>query len=338
MRYELGMFQRMAWGIFAILILVNIFITDVYVAREAVSRYGPFGELFQRGSLIPAIFIMVLIRASMELNRILKAKGARAHTLFGNLMIVALLLAPWLSSAGWLGDGAVEQEGLIWQLVVLLVTVLGTGLLAVLRRDPQGTVRDVGATFLLVFYVGFLGSFGLMLRCGRDIPGQEGAWLLLLVILVTKASDIGAYFVGTALGRHKLIPEVSPGKSVEGAIGGLLGSALVGMFFAALPHWVAAPGSDEPWVQLLHDVTRSFSVRQQVDSISPVWRGFLLGLAVSAAGQIGDLFESCLKRDGGVKDSGNLLPRYGGILDLIDSPMFAMPVAWFLLTVVWNVV
>jgi CDP-diglyceride synthetase len=96
--------------------------------------------------------------------------------------------------------------------------------------------------------------------------------------------------------------------------------------------------ADQPWLTLLQDATRSFGIRNQADAIGPIWRGFLLGLAVSAAGQIGDLFESCLKRDGGLKDSGNLIPRYGGILDLIDSPMYAMPAAWFLLTVVWNVV
>jgi phosphatidate cytidylyltransferase len=170
--------------------------------------------LFRRGSLIPVLFLVVILRASKELSRILTAKGARAHTAFARLMIVVLLALPWLSAAGWLGAGVAEQEGLLWQLCALMVTVLGTGLLCVLRRNPEGTVRDGGATLLLVFYLGFLGSFGPMLRCGRDIPAQEGAWLLLIVLLVTKASDIGAYFTGTAIGRHKLIPEVSPGKSV----------------------------------------------------------------------------------------------------------------------------
>ncbi len=331
------MFQRVAYGILAIALLLLLFIQDVLIAKEVAVRVpGPVGELLRRGSLVPLLFVAVLLRASYELKRIFVAKGVRAHVAFANVMIVVLLLAPWLSAAGWLGQGVAEQEGLIWQLTALMVTVLGSGLFWVLRKDPEGTVRDVGATMLMVLYLGFLGSFGVMLRCGKDIPAQEGAWLLLIVVLVTKASDIGAYFTGTAIGRHKLIPTVSPGKSVEGAIGGLLGSALAGVLLAALPTWLG--GGSEPWAMLVQDATRSFSTQQEAGAIGPLWRGFLLGLAVSAAGQVGDLFESCLKRDGGLKDSGNLIPRYGGVLDLIDSPMYAMPVAWFLLTTVWNVV
>jgi len=72
--------------------------------------------------------------------------------------------------------------------------------------------------------------------------------------------------------------------------------------------------------------------------MSPIVRALLFGIALSAAGQMGDLVESCFKRDSGVKDSGKLIPHYGGILDMIDSPVFTMPVAWFLLTTVWNVV
>jgi phosphatidate cytidylyltransferase len=336
------MFQRVAYGILAIVVLLLLVLQDVVIARESVRIAGPFGELLRRGSLIPLFFVIMLLRASRELTRILSNNsvpgGARPHAAFANLMIVFLLLAPWFSAAGWLGDGVAAQEGLIWQLTALMVTVLGTGLLAVLRRDPQGALRDMGATFLLVFYLGFLGSFGLLLRCGRDIPAQEGAWLLLIVILVTKASDIGAYFAGTALGRHKLIPSISPGKTVEGAIGGLLGSAGLASLIAAAPAWMAPVGPDQPWLLLAQDATRSFTITHDAADIAPLWRAFLLGLAVSAAGQIGDLVESCLKRDGGLKDSGSLIPTYGGVLDLIDSPIYAIPVAWLLLTAVWNVV
>jgi len=332
------MFQRVAYGVLAIVVLLLLVIQDVIIAREAVNIAGPFGELLRRGSLIPLFFVIMLLRASRELTRILFATGARPHTAFANVMIVVLLLVPWLSAAGWLGKGVAEQEGLIWQLTALMVTGLGAGLFAVLRRDPQGSIRDMGATLLLVFYLGFLGSFGLLLRCGRDIPAQEGAWLLLIVILITKASDIGAYFAGTAFGQHKLIPSISPGKTIEGSIGGLLGSAALASLIAAAPAWFAPVSPDQPWLLLVQDTTRSFAISHDASATGPVWRAFLLGLAVSAAGQIGDLVESCLKRDGGLKDSGNLIPTYGGVLDLIDSPIYAIPVAWFLLTAVWNVV
>ncbi len=333
------MIQRIGYGALAIAVLVLLFVQDVVIAREAVAVAGPFGDLLRRGSLIPLLFVVVLLRASVELSRIMRAKGIRPHSGFANLMILALLLAPWLSAAGWLGSEVASQEGWMWQLSILMAAPLGTGLLIVLRRDPRGSIHNAGATLLIVFYLGFLGSLGLMLRCGRDIPAQEGAWLLLTTLLVTKASDIGAYFVGSTIGRHKLIPSVSPAKSIEGAVGGLVGSALAAAFIALAPTIAGTIGPPDHFLlSIVHDSARSFSIDHTPDGIPPLLRAVLFGLAMSAAGQIGDLFESCLKRDSGVKDSGDLIPRYGGILDLIDSPMFAMPVAWFLLSAVWDVV
>ena len=333
------MAQRVAYGVLAIAVLVLLFMQDVVIAKQSIGLTGPLGDLLRRGSLIPLLFIVVLLRGAVELDRILRAKDVRPHSAFAYLMIVVLLLAPWFSAAGWLGADVRDQEGLFWQLAALMVTVIGAGVLCVLRGHPRGAIPDMAATLLMVFYVGFLGSFGLQLRCGRDIPGQEGAWLLLITLLVTKASDIGAYFVGTTMGRHKLIPGISPAKSVEGAVGGLLASALVAMLFASADAIHGLLGSNEgAFATMLRDVIRSFSIRNDPIGMSPVVRALLFGLALSAAGQIGDLVESCFKRDSGVKDSSNLIPRYGGILDLIDSPVFAMPVAWFLLTTVWNVV
>ena len=333
------MAQRVAYGALAIAALILLFLQDVVVAKQSIELSGPLGDLLRRGSLLPLVFVAVFLRGAMELNHIFRAKDIRPHTTFAYLMIVVLLLTPWFSAAGWLGSEARDQEGLFWQLVALMVTVMGAGVLCVLRGHPQGTFRDAGATLLMVFYLGFLGSFGLQLRCGRDVPGQEGAWLLLIALLVTKASDIGAYFVGSTLGRHKLVPGISPAKSVEGAIGGLVGSAAVALLFALIG-WIGwAVGSNDSTVAImLNDLTRSFTIRNDPASISPGLRAVLFGLALSIAGQIGDLVESCFKRDSGVKDSGKVIPHYGGILDLIDSPVFAMPVAWFLLTTVWNVV
>lgn len=333
------MAQRVAYGALAIAVLVLLFMQDVLVAKHSIALVGPLGDLLRRGSFIPLLFVVVLLRGAMELDRILRAKDVKPHSAFAYLMILVLLLTPWLSAAGWLGADVRDQEGLFWQLVALMATVIGAGLLCVLRGHPRGALPDMAATLLMVFYVGFLGSFGLQLRCGRDIPGQEGAWLLLITLLVTKASDIGAYFVGTFMGRHKLIPGVSPAKTVEGAIGGLLGSTLVALLFASAGAINVRFGSGEgAFATMLNDVIRSFSIRNEPSDMSFVIRALFFGLALSAAGQIGDLVESCFKRDIGVKDTGKVIPHYGGILDLIDSPVFAMPVSWFLLTAVWNVV
>ena len=86
------------------------------------------------------------------------------------------------------------------------------------------------------------------------------------------------------------------------------------------------------------DMTGSFASVSPDSIFCPILRAVLFGVAMSVAGQVGDLFESCCKRDAGSKDSGRIMPQFGGILDLVDSPVFAMPVAWFLLTAVWHVV
>ena len=97
-------------------------------------------------------------------------------------------------------------------------------------------------------------------------------------------------------------------------------------------------GLPERLAGLIGEATRAISLRYEPGGISPVLRAVLLGVALSATGQIGDLIESSFKRDAKIKDSGKALPQYGGILDMLDSPLFAVPVGWFLLTVVWAVV
>jgi CDP-diglyceride synthetase len=128
-------------------------------------------------------------------------------------------------------------------------------------------------------------------------------------------------------------------------VGGLLSSCAVAVLIVALGLWAAnrltAESLDPLTAELLtlaEDLTRSLRVSHDPDGMSPLLRAALLGLALSAAGQFGDLIESSFKRDAGVKDSGALIPRFGGILDLVDSPLVAVPIGWFLLTAVWGVV
>jgi phosphatidate cytidylyltransferase len=314
------MVQRLAYGALAIAVLVLLFMVDVLIAQESDKLDGLLGDLLRHGSVLPLVFLGLASLGAFELGRLLRAKGTEPNMIFAHVAIAALLLSPWLSAAGWLGASPAAIEGLYWQVAILAAAMIGAGILAVRRRDPAGALRDLGATLVPILYLGFLASFGLQLRCGRDVPGDEGAWLLLIILLVTKATDIGAYFVGSAIGRHKLAPRVSPKKSIEGALGGLLASGLTAVLFA------------------MAGAAQSFSEQRVPEGLSPVWRAFFFGLALSATGQLGDLLESCFKRDAGIKDSGNVIPRFGGILDLIDSPVLALPVAWFLLTAVFNVV
>lgn len=144
---------------------------------------------------------------------------------------------------------------------------------------------------------------------GHIFTPNSGALLVLLPLFVTWASDIGAYAFGRAMGRHKLIPSVSPGKTVEGAIGGLIASMIVAWVYGAL---VLKPAT--------HLGFKSWPIGVLV-----------FGLVVSIAAQIGDLAESLLKREAGVKDSSRLLPGHGGILDRLDSLFFVLPLSYLLL-------
>ena len=123
---------------------------------------------------------------------------------------------------------------------------------------------------------------------------------IVMILLVVKFTDIGAYFGGRAFGKHKLIPWLSPGKTWEGLFFGLLTAGLVGAICA---RW----------------------------TLELLWhRGLIFGIIIGGVGQLGDLLESLMKRDAEVKDSGQLIPGFGGILDVIDSPLLAAPVAYLL--------
>ena len=182
----------------------------------------------------------------------------------------------------------------LWPFVALLL------LTAALRRvgDLARTVPSSAGTFLGATYLGALGGAmaGLLLLA----PAGQGGWRVLLLLGIVMISDSFAYFVGHALGRHRLAPTLSPGKTVEGALGGLLGGALGAWLLREL----GLPG-----LPLLH--------------------ALLLGVTVAAMGIVGDLFESLLKRWAGVKDSGNLFPGHGGMLDRLDSLLFGAPVLYY---------
>ncbi len=165
------------------------------------------------------------------------------------------------------------------------------------RRSVHGALEDVASTFLGVFYVALLFAFQIAIRTGLD--GKQ--WLVFLYFVIW-ASDIGAYSIGIPFGKHRLYEKVSPKKSIEGLIGALAGA--VGMALICRVWFMPPVGTAEV-------------------------AG--LGLLLAAVGTIGDLSESLLKRATGVKDSGGIIPGHGGILDRMDSMLFAAPMLYFYL-------
>ncbi|MEV1328929.1 phosphatidate cytidylyltransferase [Micromonospora costi] len=181
----------------------------------------------------------------------------------------------------------------------LLVTVLGT-MIWRLGDGPGGYQRDLTAATLIAVYVPFLGGFAALLAAAPD----DGPWRILSTLVAVVLSDTGGYAAGVAFGKHPMAPSVSPKKSWEGFAGSLTAAALG----SALMIW------------LVFDVA--------------LWWGALFGLAVSCAAVLGDLAESMIKRDLGVKDMSNLLPGHGGLMDRLDSILFAVPTAYLLLAVI----
>ena len=350
------MAQRIFYGILALLVVVAVVTVDVGVARALCAPthlgvsteldrmlagvLGGFadtsvGRLLARGSLIPLSFTLIVLAASIELNRLFVAKSIRPQLPAALITITLLLLSPWLSAAEWLGRDPAQVEGLQWQVIWLVLGLLVSAVLLVMRRNTAGMIRDAGATWFMMIYLGLLPSFAIQLRCDRDTPGVEGAWLVLIVLLVTKFSDIGGYLTGSLVGRHKLIPSISPGKTIEGAIGGTLASMGLAMLLAYWGDGGARTGPEGGVLALGNEIGLAFGRDMGPGTMSPLVRAAIFGLVVAVTAQFGDLFESALKRDAGIKDSGQIMPRFGGILDLIDSPVLTFPVAWLLLTAVW---
>jgi phosphatidate cytidylyltransferase len=242
---------------------------------------------------VPAIAALLVVVAAIggsEVFRLLKQAGYPSLSLFGTALAVALVLEAALAPGG--------EKGVL--LVAVGFVLAGVGAFG--RQDPRdGLVVWVSTVFGAV-YVGLI-SFILHLASGAPAVPADAAlhvvsaaqgWILLLVLGVW-SFDTGAYMVGRQIGRHKFLTHISPSKSIEGVIGGLVATTIV----MALMLWGLGQ-----------------------NPVGAIGLGPLLGLAAQA----GDLAESMLKRAAGAKDSGTLIPGHGGILDRIDSFLFAGPV------------
>jgi phosphatidate cytidylyltransferase len=252
-----------------------------------------FAIIAWRGDFYFVILVnYIALAGAYEFDRLLEAKGIgrqRATALVGGVAL------PWLA---YLHGGAWADFGL----AVLVLCSLAQELW---RPVGESLVR-AAAAILGVLYVSWLASHLVLLRelpaiVGR--PDSLGFELVMLVFLLTWMSDTGAYAVGSVLGRHKLAPRISPGKSVEGSIGGLA--------FAIAAGLVAS-----------HTFVRG--------DISPLAAAGL-GILASVVGQLGDLAESQLKRDARVKDASSVIPGHGGTLDRFDSVLFAAPLIYYVL-------
>ncbi len=193
-----------------------------------------------------------------------------------------------------------------WELLFIVAAFLLILLLQFARKDNSNAIVGIATTLFGVLYVAWFFSFLVKIRM---LPGFQGPQLLAFIVLVTKCGDIGALLVGSRLGRHPLLPRISPNKSIEGS---------VGSFVFSIAAAVLSRG--------LLPVELDFSLGHVA----------LMGAFFSGIGQLGDLSESLIKRDCQMKDSGKLLPGMGGILDVIDSLLFCAPAFYLYMSAALN--
>ena len=254
--------------------------------------------IWQGGLAFALLLAITSALAAWEFYRL--AIGTGSVPLWGHGVIVSALipLAVWARYAGW------------WTppITIVLLLVLELLTVALWVRGSQGKPLEVvGITILGILYTGGMLAFAYALRYHRfAIEPIAGTLLVGMPLLLTWGTDTGAMFFGSNWGRAKLMPSVSPRKTVVGTIGGGLVAVVVAVAYAR------------------------FALQPYARLSMPLLSAIGFGLLVSAAGQVGDLVESMLKRQAGVKDSSELIPGHGGALDRVDSLLFTLPVSFVL--------
>jgi phosphatidate cytidylyltransferase len=243
------------------------------------------------------VFIIVLIALTVgalyEFFYLIKKKGIPIYSYTGIAIGIIIPLSTFMQFEPTKG----------WELLFIVLVLLMIFFMQFTRKDNTNAIVGISTTLFGVLYVSWFFSFLIKIR--YLLPGWQGVRLLGFILLVTKCGDMGALIVGSKFGKHPLFPRVSPKKTVEGSIGSFLSSMLAAIISASL-------------------LPTSLSLT--------VWQVGLIGLFFGGLGQVGDLSESLIKRDFNVKDSGKMLPALGGVLDAIDSILFAAPAFYFFMS------
>lgn len=184
-------------------------------------------------------------------------------------------------------------------LPVLIFTLFLTFVVQLLKNGTENAILNVSTTFFGIFYLGGLFAHVILLR-QIDIPGIPGIYAVYFALTCTWSTDTCAYFLGKTFGKRPLAPQISPNKTMAGFLGGILGSVTAGLIFS-------------------------------VATVFNPYKAVIIAFIIGIVGQLGDLFESAMKRDAEVKDSGDVIPGHGGILDRFDSGLFTLALTYYLI-------
>lgn len=254
----------------------------------------------------PALAVVAVVVGALsarELAALVRLVGLPVDTRSAIAGSLVILLTNWLL---FLRGGAPGNSDLAPALIALALVTLATLGLAAWRYDGEGKpVLAIAGHVLIFFYVGVLGTFVVQARW-LGPTSQSGALALAMTIFTPKFGDIGAFFTGRSLGRTKMAPRLSPGKTWEGIVGGLVASVGLAILMALVGQYGSIPGPG-------------------------IAAAALFGLVVGVSGPIGDLVESLVKREGRQKDASHDIPGFGGMLDVVDSVLFTGPIAYLML-------
>ena len=280
--------------------VILVFVVSVFLLDELMEGRPMPGFLGWMGleripsgaAMFPAI-VAIGIFAALELSAILTNKGILASKrVMSGAATLGLVVTTFVPDSFPGATGAAIFS-------MAAAAVLAFSMVFYSRhRSVEGVVAAAGGALLAFVYLGLM--FGALLAIRRE----HSAWVLLWVLVVTKSCDIGAYFTGRAIGKHKLIPWLSPGKTWEGLMGGLALSTLVSYLGLLL-------------------------LERGGITVPPLWACLVPGVLFGVVGQAGDLMESVFKRDAAVKDSGATVPGMGGVLDVLDSVLLVGPLAYW---------
>lgn len=261
--------------------------------------------LYVGGWVLALVLAAIAAAGAIEFYRLARQRNVRPFAVAGALLAALPVLLTMTTA---------DPETWAWRVFVAAALLISAA--AIFARGVGGAPLTVMAvTVFAALFTGGTLMYAMQLRL-MPVPSAniESPWvgtaLLAFPLTLTWMGDTLAYFGGRAFGRRKLIPSVSPAKTVEGALSGVIGATIVGALYA---HFIFGAWLGVPLGAGL---------------------GALIGLVVSPIAQIGDLVESLLKREAGVKDSGTLLPGHGGVLDRFDALFFSIPVTYWLLTLV----
>ena len=301
------LWQRLLFGTLLIATLAGLLYADSRLAEWMGRTPATFAF---NGIIVTAVVAALVFIGGLELARLFRGAGHQPLSVWSAGISSLVAIIPFLHHSGIataIGLQAFSAAELT--VGVIVATLFAVFALVALRRRTERAISDMAVSLWPPIYLGLLAQFVVTIRLEA---APHGVAVVLYFIATVKICDIGAYFTGLTIGRHKLISWLSPKKTWEGLFGGIATSVLLA---TAVAYYLREAGVTGETVTML----------------PPPGKAAIFGLVMAVIGQAGDLLESLIKRDAQSKDSANAIPAFGGVLDILDSILLTAPVAWWIL-------